>query len=72
MYTVHVTIRDRGSGPVLLERALFRQCESVSSRFQMEELPYLTGRGRIMIGEGCDCQASLPWRLTIAIVSRSW
>ena len=32
---------------------LFRsQCESIGSRFQMEGLPYLTGQGRIIFGEG--------------------
>jgi acetyltransferase-like isoleucine patch superfamily enzyme len=32
---------------------LFRsQCEAVGRRFQMECLPYLTGRGRIVIGDG--------------------
>lgn len=32
---------------------LFRgQCESVGRRFYMERLPYLTGQGRIVIGEG--------------------
>ena len=32
---------------------LFRsQCQAVGSRFQMEELPYIQGRGRIVIGDG--------------------
>ncbi len=32
---------------------LFRsQCESVGARFQMEELPYIVGAGRIVVGEG--------------------
>jgi acetyltransferase-like isoleucine patch superfamily enzyme len=32
---------------------LFRsRCESVGKRFRMEQLPYLVGRGRIVLGEG--------------------
>lgn len=32
---------------------LFRsQCKTVGSRFQMEQLPYIVGRGKILIGDG--------------------
>jgi acetyltransferase-like isoleucine patch superfamily enzyme len=54
LYGVHVTIRE---GWIWFRRffwnePLFRgQCESVGAGFQMEELPYLNGRGRIVIGD---------------------
>ncbi|WP_322975331.1 acyltransferase [Aporhodopirellula aestuarii] len=38
---------------VIWSEPLFRsQCESVGARFQMEQLPYIVGRGRILIGCG--------------------
>jgi acetyltransferase-like isoleucine patch superfamily enzyme len=54
LYASHVFIRE---GWIWTRRffwnePLFRsQCESVGAGFQMETLPYLTGRGRIVIGE---------------------
>lgn len=55
LYGVHVAIRE---GVIAVKRfwwcePLFRsQCERVGRRFQMEQLPYLTGSGRIVIGDG--------------------
>ena len=55
MYAVHVGVRE---GWIWARRffwcePLFRsQCQAVGSRFQMEELPYIQGRGRIVIGDG--------------------
>lgn len=55
LYAVHVGVRE---GVIWARRffwnePLFRgQCERVGERFQMEELPYLQGEGRIVIGSG--------------------
>src|ERR1051326_2663931 len=55
LYNLHVIVRE---GTALGLRffwyePLFRsQCESVGARFRMERLPYITGRGRIRIGDG--------------------
>jgi acetyltransferase-like isoleucine patch superfamily enzyme len=55
LYGVHVSIRE---GWIWTRRffwnePLFRsQCESVGAGFQLEELPYLIGRGKIDIGDG--------------------
>ncbi|MEX2175666.1 MAG: acyltransferase, partial [Pirellulaceae bacterium] len=52
-YGLHVTLRETW---IWLRRfcwnePLFRsQCESVGNGFQMEELPYLQGQGRIVVG----------------------
>ncbi len=53
LYVLHVSIRE---GLIRLFRflwfePLFRsQCERVGPRFQMEQLPYITGNGRIVVG----------------------
>lgn len=53
LYRLHVVVRE-SIGWVLRAcwyEPLFRsQCESVGARFRMERLPYITGRGRIVIG----------------------
>jgi acetyltransferase-like isoleucine patch superfamily enzyme len=55
LYGLHVAVRE---GVIWARRffwnePLFRsQCERVGDRFQMEELPYLQGDGRIEIGSG--------------------
>jgi acetyltransferase-like isoleucine patch superfamily enzyme len=55
MYALHVGVRE---GWIWARRffwcePLFRsQCQAVGSRFQMEELPYIQGRGQIVIGDG--------------------
>lgn len=54
LYALHVAARE---GLALALRffwyePLFRsQCVSLGSRFQMEQLPYITGKGRIVIGD---------------------
>jgi acetyltransferase-like isoleucine patch superfamily enzyme len=54
-YRFHVFVRESW---IWLRRffwnePLFRsQCESVGPGFQMEEMPYISGTGRILIGEG--------------------
>jgi acetyltransferase-like isoleucine patch superfamily enzyme len=54
LYSLHVFVRE---GLIWVRRVfwyepLFRsQCASVGSEFQMEQLPYITGRGRIVIGD---------------------
>ncbi|HEV3145980.1 MAG TPA: hypothetical protein VGZ47_18990, partial [Gemmataceae bacterium] len=46
---------------------LFRsQCESVGPRFRMEKLPYLNGKGRIVIGS----EVRLSGKCSIAFSSR--
>lgn len=54
LYAGHVLVRE---GLIWLRRflwyePLFRgQCDSVGSGFKMEQLPYLTGQGRIVLGD---------------------
>lgn len=53
LYGVHVTSRETLSWTrrALWDEPLFRgQCEAIGPRFRLERLPYLTGRGRIVIG----------------------
>ncbi len=54
LYRLHVFLREGGLWllRVLWFEPLFRsQCESVGSGFQMEKLPYINGRGRIVLGD---------------------
>lgn len=54
VYSLHVCGREAIACALRLlwNEPLFRsQCASVGSRFQMERLPYITGRGRIIIGD---------------------
>jgi serine acetyltransferase len=54
LYRIHVIVRE---GFIWLRRffwnePLFRsQCELIGSGFRMEELPYIQGRGRIILGD---------------------
>ncbi|MBX6311517.1 MAG: acyltransferase [Isosphaeraceae bacterium] len=53
LYNVHVGLREGGLWALRFfwYEPLFRsQCASVGEGFQMEQLPYLVGRGRIYIG----------------------
>lgn len=55
LYGIHVTIREAliWACRFLWYEPLFRsQCEAVGQQFLMEQLPYLTGKGRIVIGDG--------------------
>src|SRR5215211_5630824 len=55
LYGVHVAVRETviWARRFFWNEPLFRsQCERVGERFQMEELPYLQGDGRIVIGSG--------------------
>jgi serine acetyltransferase len=55
LYTGHVAVREAVAFLLRLGwyEPLFRsQCEAVGDRFYMERLPYLTGNGRIWIGDG--------------------
>ncbi|QDV79761.1 DapH/DapD/GlmU-related protein [Botrimarina mediterranea] len=55
LYAVHVAIRDGwiATRRFFWNEPLFRsQCEAIGAQFQMEEIPFLTGRGRIVIGSG--------------------
>jgi acetyltransferase-like isoleucine patch superfamily enzyme len=54
LYNLHVVLRESFIWALRFfwYEPLFRsQCVSVGQGFQMEKLPYLTGKGRIMIGE---------------------
>ena len=54
LYALHVGVRE-GLGHVLrflwFEPLLRSQCESVGGGFRMEQLPYIWGSGRIVIGD---------------------
>lgn len=53
-YQTHVVVRECWLWGLrfLWNEPLFRsQCETVGARFQMEQLPYIVGRGRIRIGD---------------------
>lgn len=53
LYSLHVLVREMSAWLMRFcwYEPLFRsQCASVGSGFSMEQLPYLTGRGRICIG----------------------
>ena len=54
LYSLHVSIRE-GWGflaKLLWNEPLFRsQCERIGARFRMEQLPYIVGRGRIVLGD---------------------
>jgi len=55
LYLVHVFIRETWiwAARFFWYEPLFRsQCAVVGDRFEMEELPYLVGRGKIVIGSG--------------------
>ena len=55
LYRFHVTARELIAWALRFfwYEPLFRsQCESVGSGFRMEELPYIQGQGRIVIGNG--------------------
>jgi acetyltransferase-like isoleucine patch superfamily enzyme len=55
LYRFHVLVRESWiwARRFFWNEPLFRgQCESVGSGFQMEELPYLSGSGRIRLGSG--------------------
>ena len=54
LYATHVAVREGWiwGRRFFWNEPLFRsQCQRVGSRFWMEELPYIQGRGRIVIGE---------------------
>lgn len=54
LYCLHVLLRECGIWALrfLWYEPLFRsQCALVGEAFQMEKLPYITGRGQIMIGD---------------------
>jgi acetyltransferase-like isoleucine patch superfamily enzyme len=54
-YRFHVLVRETWvwARRFFWNEPLFRsQCESVGAGFQMEELPYIQGRGRIVLGSG--------------------
>jgi acetyltransferase-like isoleucine patch superfamily enzyme len=54
LYVVHVLVRESWiwSWRFFWNEPLFRsQCESIGSRFQIEQLPYLQGQGRIILGD---------------------
>lgn len=53
LYRVHVAVRElvAWGARFFWYEPLFRgQCERVGERFRMEQLPYIAGRGRIVIG----------------------
>jgi acetyltransferase-like isoleucine patch superfamily enzyme len=55
LYVGHVLVREAviAAQRFLWNEPLFRsQCEAVGARFWMEQLPYLQGLGRIIIGDG--------------------
>lgn len=55
LYWLHVSARETviWARRFFWNEPLFRsQCERVGERFQMEELPYLQGDGRIVVGSG--------------------
>lgn len=55
LYSTHVAIREGMAFAlrVCWYEPLFRsQCERIGSRFRMEQLPYIVGRGRIVLGDG--------------------
>lgn len=55
LYVLHVGIREtlgQGLRFVWYEPLLRSQCESVGAAFRMEQLPYVWGTGRIVIGDG--------------------
>jgi carbonic anhydrase/acetyltransferase-like protein (isoleucine patch superfamily) len=55
LYLLHVFIRETWiwAARFFWYEPLFRsQCDKIGERFEMEELPYLVGRGRITIGSG--------------------
>ncbi len=55
LYTVHVGAREalgQGLRFFWYEPLLRGQCESVGAGFRMEQLPYIWGSGRIVIGDG--------------------
>jgi acetyltransferase-like isoleucine patch superfamily enzyme len=55
LYRLHVVARESKIWALRFfwYEPLFRsQCESVGRRFRMEALPYITGRGRIVVGAG--------------------
>ena len=61
MYGLHVLVRESIAWGLrfLWYEPLFRgQCISVGEGFQMEQLPYIAGRGASRLAEGCDCRAS--------------
>jgi acetyltransferase-like isoleucine patch superfamily enzyme len=66
LYPVHVFVREMGiwAARFFWYEPLFRsQCESVGKRFRMEKLPYILGRGRIVIGSGVRLsgKSSIGW-----------
>jgi acetyltransferase-like isoleucine patch superfamily enzyme/glycosyltransferase involved in cell wall biosynthesis len=55
LYNLHVCVREATAWVLRFfwYEPLFRgQCASIGPGFRMERLPYITGRGRIVIGEG--------------------
>lgn len=55
LYRLHVFVRESAHwlARFFWNEPLFRsQCASIGPRFYMEQLPYMTGEGRIAIGEG--------------------
>src|SRR5258706_2499038 len=53
LYQLHVLMRDLsiwGARFFWFEPLFRSQCDAIGERFQMEQLPYLTGSGRISIG----------------------
>jgi acetyltransferase-like isoleucine patch superfamily enzyme len=69
LYQVHVGIRETfiwGARFFWYEPLFRSQCEAVGEDFQMEQLPYLTGSGRIVIGKN----VRLSGKSSIAFGSR--
>jgi acetyltransferase-like isoleucine patch superfamily enzyme len=70
LYRFHVAVREFfiWFRRFFWNEPLFRsQCESVGSSFRMEELPYLGGRGRIVIGD----RVYLSGRISIGFNNRA-
>ncbi len=65
LYYLHITARASAlwTARFLWFEPLFRsQCQVVGSRFRMEQLPYLLGRGQIVIGERQEDGVSLGFK----------
>ena len=70
LYVLHITIRELliWARRFFWLDPLFRsQCARVGARFQMEQLPYIVGHGRILIGSG----VRLSGKPSIAFSNRS-
>lgn len=70
LYRLHVAVRELWvwTRRFFWNEPLFRsQCESVGRGFRMEELPYMGGRGRIVIGE----RVYISGRISVGFNNRS-